>query len=54
MMEKKMHAALSLLSGMVKAYFPTALRDALLEQGKELDRLRAEVNELRSKMENGE
>jgi len=53
-MEDLMHAALAKLSAMVKAYFPADLRAALMEYGKELDRLRAEVDELRSKLKTKE
>lgn len=53
MFERMMKATLDSLSGMVRAYFPHALIDALLNYGKELDRLRAEVNELRSQIEKG-
>lgn len=51
MFEKMMSTALGSLSAMVKAYFPGAMKSALLAYGEELDRLRAEVSELRSKIE---
>lgn len=53
-MRDLMHTALRRLSAMVSASFPGDLKAALLAYGEELDRLRAEVNELRSKIENGE
>lgn len=53
-MKDLMQAALAKLSAMVKAYFPAELRAALIEYGTELDRLRVEVEQLRSQMENGE
>jgi hypothetical protein len=43
--------ALDSLSVFLRAQFPRELKSALLEYGTELDRLRAEVNELRSKIE---
>ena len=49
-MFERMSKALQALTGMVKMYFPDDLRAVLLEQSEELDRLRAEVNELRSKL----
>jgi hypothetical protein len=45
-----MLAALSKLSAMVQMYFPGALKQALLDQAEEIDRLRAEVDDLRSKL----
>ncbi len=50
-MKEQMQNALSSLSAMVKAYFPGAMKSALLAYGEELDRLRTEVSELRSKIE---
>ncbi|QGZ37761.1 hypothetical protein IP92_02929 [Pseudoduganella flava] len=50
-MMEKMRAALARLSVMVKAYFPDDLRAVLLAYGEEIDRLRAEVDELRSQKE---
>lgn len=49
-MFQAMQAALSKLSMTVQLYFPTALRQVLLDQAEEIDRLRAEVNQLRSKI----
>lgn len=46
-----MQAALSKLSLTIQMYFPAALKQALLDQAAEIDRLRAEVNELRSKIQ---
>lgn len=54
MFHKRMSAALSKLGVMVKAYFPDDLRAVLLEQSEEIDRLRADVNYLRSKIETKE
>jgi len=53
-MYERMNAALKKLGVMVKAYFPDDLRAVLLEQSAELDRLRADVNNLRSKIETKE
>lgn len=48
MFRAAMLAALSKLSAIVQMNFPAALRQALLDQAAEIDRLRAEVDELRS------
>lgn len=48
---KSMLDALASMSFMIQAQFPKGLRDQLVEHSKELDRLRAELNELRSKIE---
>ena len=53
-MYEKMNAALTKLGVMVKAYFPDDLRAVLLDQSAEIDRLRADVSELRSKIETKE
>lgn len=53
-MLEKMRAALTRLSPMVKMYFPDDLREALLTQSAEMDRLRADVNDLRSKLQSKE
>lgn len=45
-----MLAALSKLSAIVAMNFPAALKQALLDQAAEIDRLRAEVDELRSQI----
>jgi hypothetical protein len=45
-MLEKMMAALAKLGPMVKAYFPSELREVLLLQSAEIDRLRADVNGL--------
>ncbi len=50
-MLEKMSQALGKLSAMAKMYLPADARAALLAYGEELDRLRAEVSELRSKIE---
>lgn len=50
-MYEKMRAALGKLSAMAKMYTPADVQAVLLEYGAELDRLRAEVNDLRSKIE---
>jgi hypothetical protein len=49
-MLEKMRRALGRLSTMVNMYFPEELRAALLEQSAELDRLRADVNDLRQQL----
>jgi regulator of replication initiation timing len=54
MHKKNMFEALTGLSALVRSQFPAALKKALLEQSEELDRLRAEVNNLRSKIETKE
>jgi len=49
-----MHAMAQALSKMpmfIRAQFPRELTGVLLDYGTELDRLRAEVNDLRSKIE---
>lgn len=48
-MVHRMLEALGKLSLMVKAYFPKELQTVLLELSAEVDRLRDEVDELRSK-----
>ncbi|MTV36271.1 hypothetical protein [Duganella radicis] len=45
-----MKAALGKLSAMAKMYVPADIQSALLEYGAEIDRLRAEVIDLRSKI----
>jgi hypothetical protein len=40
--------ALAKLSALVSMNFPAALKQVLLDQAQEIDRLRAEVDELRS------
>lgn len=50
-MHARMLEALAKLSAMVSMYFPAALKQALLDQAAEIDRLRAEVDDLRSKIE---
>lgn len=50
MFKEAMLAALSKLSALVAMNFPAALKQALLDQAAEIDRLRAEVNDLRSKI----
>jgi hypothetical protein len=45
-----MLVALAKLSAMVSMYFPAELKKVLLDQAQEIDRLRAEVNELRSQI----
>ncbi|WP_158567971.1 hypothetical protein [Duganella sp. BJB476] len=52
-MLKKMLAAMAAMSMVQKAYTPPALKEALLDFGAELDRLRDELTDLRSKMEEG-
>jgi hypothetical protein len=49
--ELAMTGAIKDLPMMASAYLPKSLSSALIEMSKELDRLRAEVNELRSKIE---
>jgi hypothetical protein len=49
-----MRHALGKLSVMAKMYSPVELQAVLVEYGAELDRLRAEVNDLRSKIETKE
>ena len=48
-----MLAALSKLSAIVQMNFPAALRQALLDQAAEIDRLRADLDDLRSKIDKG-
>lgn len=50
MFKQRMWEALRALPAMVNMYFPDKLRDVLLAQSSEMDRLRAEVDELRSKI----
>lgn len=50
-MRELMERALNDMSAMQKLYLPAGVKCALLAYGQELDRLRAEVNELRSKIE---
>lgn len=47
-MHSRMLEALAKLSPTVSMYFPAALKQVLLDQAKEIDRLRAELDELRS------
>ena len=46
-MLEKMKAAFSRLSVLAGAYLPPGFKDALLDMAQEIDRLRAEVNELK-------
>jgi ubiquinone biosynthesis protein UbiJ len=52
MFREKMLAALSKLSALVQMNFPAVLKQALLDQAEEIDRLRAENEELRSRIIN--
>ena len=46
-MLEKMKAAFSRLSALAGAYLPTGFKDVLLDMAHEIDRLRAEVNQLK-------
>lgn len=50
-MHEMMRKAIATLGTLAKAYVPAAVLNVFLEYGTELDRLRAEVNDLRSKIE---
>jgi hypothetical protein len=50
-MLEKMARAIASLGMVAKTYVPKAVLDVFLDYGAELDRLRAEVNELRSTIE---
>jgi hypothetical protein len=52
-MHKKMKAAISGLSVMASAYVPESLKQVLLDMAAEIDRLRVEVNQLRSQTDDG-
>jgi len=52
-MHARMWEALAKLSAMVSMYFPAALKQVLLDQAEEIDRLRVQVDELRSKIDKG-
>jgi hypothetical protein len=54
MFRANMLEALSKLSARVQMYFPAGLKKALLDQAEEIDRLRAQVDELRSKTPAGD
>ncbi|MBV6324372.1 hypothetical protein [Duganella violaceipulchra] len=51
-MLKKMLAALASMTVTQKTFAPKALSEALLDFGSEIDRLRADFDELRLKLEN--
>jgi hypothetical protein len=46
-MLEKMKAAFSRLSALAAAYLPTGFKDVMLDMALEVDRLRAEVNQLK-------
>jgi hypothetical protein len=50
-MGEMMRAALAKLPAMVQMYFPKEAKAALVACGEEIDRLRADVDELRSKIQ---
>ena len=48
-MHEKLKAAFSRLSALAGAYLPAGVKGTLLEMAMEIDRLRAEVNQLKEK-----
>ena len=50
-MHEKMRKAIAALGTLAKAYVPKAVLDVFMDYGAELDRMRAEVDELRSIIE---
>ncbi|MCL6485026.1 MAG: hypothetical protein I4O49_12815 [Janthinobacterium lividum] len=46
-MHEKMKAAFSKLSAIAAAYLPSGYKETLLEMAMEIDRLRAEINQLK-------
>lgn len=48
-MHEKLKAAFSRLSALAGAYLPAGYKETLLEMAMEIDRLRAEVNQLKEK-----
>lgn len=48
-MHEKMKATLSKLGVLAAAYLPPGFKDLLLEMAMEIDRLRAEVNQMKGK-----
>lgn len=52
-MLEKMKKVMSGLSVMAASYMPKGFKDSLLEMAAEIDRLRADVNTLRSQTDDG-
>ena len=52
-MLEKMKTAFSRLSALAGAYLPTGFKDTLLDMAAEIDRLRIQVDELRSQTDDG-
>ncbi|MGK5073253.1 hypothetical protein [Janthinobacterium sp. ZB1P44] len=48
-MHEKLKAAFSKLSAIAAAYLPSGYKETLLQMAMEIDRLRAEVDELKGK-----
>lgn len=48
-MHEKLKAAFSRLSAMAAVYLPSGYKETLLDMAMEIDRLRAEVNEMKGK-----
>jgi len=48
-MHEKLKAAFSRLSALAAAYLPSGYKETLLEMAMEIDRLRAEINDLKGK-----
>lgn len=48
-MHEKLKAAFSKLSVIAAAYLPSGYKETLLDMAMEIDRLRAEINELKRK-----